>query len=32
MEYNTVRKQLVLPEYGRNIQKMADYLLSINDK
>jgi len=32
MEYNTARKQLVLPEYGRNIQKMADYLLTIEDK
>ena len=24
MEYNTSRKKLVLPEYGRNIQRMVD--------
>ncbi len=32
MDYNTARKQLKLPEYGRNIQKMADYLLEIDNK
>jgi Domain of unknown function (DUF4290) len=30
--YNTQRKHLVLPEYGRNIQKMVDYLLTIEDR
>jgi len=30
--YNTQRKSLVLPEYGRNIQKMVDYLLTIEDR
>ena len=29
MEYNTQKKKLLLPEYGRNIQKMVDYLLTI---
>jgi hypothetical protein len=31
MEYNTVRNQLIMREYGRNIQKMIEYLLSIED-
>jgi hypothetical protein len=31
-DYNTSRKQLVLPEYGRNIQKMVDYIKSIEDR
>lgn len=31
-EYNTQKKKLLLPEYGRNIQKMVDYLLTINDR
>jgi len=30
-DYNTSRKQLVLPEYGRNIQKMIDYIKSVED-
>jgi hypothetical protein len=30
--YNTQRKKLVLPEYGRNIHKMVDYLLTIEDR
>ncbi len=30
--YNTQRKMLVLPEYGRNIHKMVDYLLTIEDR
>lgn len=29
--YNTQRKKLVLPEYGRNIQKMVDHLMTIKD-
>lgn len=31
-DYNTTRKKLVLPEYGRNIQNMVDLLLSIEDR
>lgn len=31
-QYNTQRKRLLLPEYGRNIQKMVDYLLTIEDR
>lgn len=30
--YNTQRKKLPLPEYGRNIQIMVDYLLTIEDR
>lgn len=32
MEYNTVKKDLILPEYGRNVQMMADHLLTIQDR
>ena len=32
MEYNTELKRLILPEYGRNIQNMVDYCLTIEDK
>ena len=31
MDYNTGRKKLVLPEYGRNIQKMVIHLKTIED-
>lgn len=31
-DYNTNRKPLILPEYGRNIQKMVAHILSIEDK
>ncbi len=31
MEYNTVRTQMLMPEYGRNVQSMAEYLLTIED-
>ncbi len=31
MEYNTTRKYLIMREYGRHIQKMVDYLLTIED-
>lgn len=31
-EYNTQKKKLLLPEYGRNIQKMVDYLLTIENR
>jgi len=32
MDYNTGRKQLVLPEYGRNIQKMVNHVKTIEDR
>jgi hypothetical protein len=32
MDYNSKRKKLPLPEYGRNIQNMVNYLLTIEDK
>ena len=32
MEYNTDRTQLKIPEYGRNVQRMVDYCLTIEDK
>jgi hypothetical protein len=31
-DYNTSRKKLVMPEYGRNIQKMVNHLLTIEDR
>jgi hypothetical protein len=31
MEYNTTRNHLVIREYGRHIQKMIEYLLSLED-
>jgi len=32
MRYNTQEKRLALPEYGRNIQNMVDYCVSIPEK
>jgi len=32
MDYNSNRKKLKLPEYGRNIHKMVDYVVSIEDR
>lgn len=32
VDYNTNRKKLHLPEYGRNIQKMVDYAISLEDR
>src|SRR5215217_5059612 len=32
MEYNTTRNRLVIREYGRHIQKMVEYLLTLEDK
>ena len=32
MEYNTNAKRLALPEYGRNIQNMVDYCLTIENR
>jgi len=32
MEYNTTRSALVIKEYGRHIQKMVKYILTIEDR
>jgi len=32
LEYNTQREKLPLPEYGRSIQNMVDYALTIEDR
>ncbi|UTW67388.1 DUF4290 domain-containing protein [bacterium SCSIO 12643] len=32
MEYNTERKDLILPEYGRNVHQMVDYLIQVEDR
>jgi len=32
MEYNTTRNYLSMREYGRHIQKMVEYLLTVEDK
>jgi len=32
MEYNTTRNFLIMREYGRHIQKMVEFLLTIEDK
>jgi hypothetical protein len=31
-DYNTSRSRLILPEYGRNIQKMVEHILSVADR
>ncbi len=31
MEYNTTRNHLIMREYGRHIQRMIEYLLTIED-
>lgn len=31
-DYNTQRKKLLMPEYGRNVQKMVEYVKSIPDR
>ena len=31
-DYNTSRNKLILPEYGRNIQKMVEHILTIPDR
>jgi len=31
-DYNTSRGRLILPEYGRNIQKMVEYIMTIGDR
>jgi hypothetical protein len=32
MDYSTKRGRLILPEYGRNIQRMVDYIKTIEDR
>jgi hypothetical protein len=32
MEYNSKQKPLVMPEYGRNIQNMVDYTMTIENR
>ena len=32
MQYNTARNHLILPEYGRNVQKMVEHASNIKDK
>ncbi|MCB0395348.1 MAG: DUF4290 domain-containing protein [Flavobacteriales bacterium] len=32
MEYNTERGRLVIPEYGRNIQKMVNYACAVSNR
>ncbi|QNJ98577.1 DUF4290 domain-containing protein [Constantimarinum furrinae] len=32
LEYNTERPYLIIPEYGRHIQKMVDHAISLDDK
>jgi len=32
LEYNSDRPRLIIPEYGRHVQKMVDYAIGIEDK
>ncbi len=32
MEYNTARNQIVVPEYGRNVQKIVEYAVSLENR
>lgn len=32
LEYNSERSQLRMPEYGRNVQKMVEHALTVDDK
>lgn len=32
MEYNTTRSKMLMPEYGRNVQRMVEYLMTIEDR
>lgn len=32
MDYNSTREKLIIPEYGRNVQKMAEFVVSIEDR
>ena len=32
LQYNTQKEKLILPEYGRNVQQMVDYCVTIPDR
>lgn len=32
MEYNTSQPKMIIPEYGRNIQKMIDFAITVSDR
>ena len=32
MEYNTSLPKMIIPEYGRNIQKMIDFAMTVKDR
>lgn len=32
LDYNTQREKLILPEYGREVQKMVDYAMTLKSK
>jgi hypothetical protein len=32
MEYNTERSQMAIPEYGRNVQRMIEFAVSVKDR
>lgn len=32
MQYNSAREQLIIPEYGRNIQRMIEYAVSLDSR
>ncbi|HOZ40549.1 MAG TPA: DUF4290 domain-containing protein, partial [Flavobacteriales bacterium] len=32
LEYNTQRSQLPIPEYGRNVQRMVDHCMEMEDR
>ena len=32
MNYNTTQEKLILPDYGRNVQNMVEYAMTIEDK
>lgn len=32
MDYNSAREKLIIPEYGRNVQKMVQHALTIDDR
>lgn len=32
MDYNSTREKLIIPEYGRNVQKMVDYVMTVEDR
>ena len=32
IQYNTERNKLIIPEYGRHLQKMVDHAIAIEDE